>query len=225
MDERLGRFKYCDPRLYPYLDKVFARLPEGHREEILNNTGFQIISDLTLPDICGHCFHFDEPLEFLVYLNPKIVMQPDHRLECGIAMELAEYVVKKEQGGGDERRIQELLVGWGFESEINAVCFCNAVAGSKAFKTGYEWARRQSEGYLMLHFGIYFDEWNQKGLVRMSKDRLEKLRSQISRNPLLPTAAMKEDKELPEGVSVDEVLIEGIMVAMKEMKLQGPAKK
>ena len=224
MDERLGRFQFCDPWLYPYLDRVFLRLPENMREEILNNEGFQIISNATLSDICGHCFHFDQPLEFLVYLNPELFLQPDHRLECSIAMELANYVSIKEKWNGDAQRIQDLLISWGFENEVNAVCFCSAVAGSNAFKSGYEWARKQSEDYLMLHFGIHYDEWNRKGLVRMSEERLEKLRNQVPMQRLLPTAVKKIEKGLPEGISADEVLIEGIMAAVKEMELQGKAR-
>ena len=220
MEERLSRFKFCDSWLHPYLDRVFSRLPENLREEILNNKSFQIISNATLPDICGHCFHFDQPLKFLVYLNPALVLQPDHRLECSIAMELANYVAIKEQWNGDPQQIQELLISWGFEDEVNAICFCSAVAGSKTFKYGYDWARKQNEDYLMLHFGIHYDEWNRKGLVRMSKDRLEKLSTQIPMERLIPTTAIKDEKSLPEGISVAEVLIEGIMSAVKESKLK-----
>ena len=224
MDERLSRFQFCDAWLYPYLDKVFLRLPENLREEILKNEGFQILSNETLPDICGHCFQFDHPLTFLVYLNPALALQPDHRLECGIAMELANYVAIKEQLDGNPQRIQELLIDWGFENEVNAVSFCRAVAGSKAFKDGYEWARKQNEDYLMLHFGIYYDEWNRKGLVRMPEDRLKKLRTQVSEQRLLPTKAVKDEKSLPEGISETEVLIEGIMSAVKEIKSKGNPK-
>jgi hypothetical protein len=72
-------------------------------------------------------------LKFLIYLNPALVLQPDHRLECSIAMELANYVAIKKQWNGDPQQIQELLISWGFENEVNAVCFCSAVAGTKAF--------------------------------------------------------------------------------------------
>ncbi len=221
MDERLSRFTFCDTWLYPYLNKVFSRLPENLREELLNNEGFQIMSNATFPDVCGHCFHFDQPLKFLVYINPALVLQPDHRLECSIAMELANYVAIKEQWNGDSKRIQELLISWGFENEVNAVCFCSAVVGSKAFRNGYEWAHKQNEDYLMRHFGIYYDEWNRKGLVRMSKDRLEKLRTQVPMQRLLPKIAIMDEKNLPEGTSAAEVFIEGIMAAVKEIKLRG----
>ena len=72
-------------------------------------------------------------------------------------------------------RIQKLLIQWGFENEVNAACFCNAVAGSKVFKSGYEWARKQSEDYLMLHYGIYYDEWNSIGLKRIPDAQMEKV--------------------------------------------------
>jgi hypothetical protein len=220
MDERLNRFQFCDGWLYPYLDRVLARLPENLREDMLNNKGFQIISDAAFPDICGQCLHFEQPVEYLIYLNPALVKQADVRLDCAIAMEIANYVAIKEGTGDDKRRIEALLMNWGFEKEVNSASFCNAIAQSKAFKSGYEWARKQSPDYLMLHFGIYYDEWNQKGLPRMSKDRIELLRDQFDTKRKLPTVATNEEKSLPDGISFDEVLIEGIMAAVKEMKLQ-----
>ena len=61
MDERLNRFKFCDLWLYPYLDRVFSRLPENLREEILNNKDFQIVSYATFSDICGYT-HYTETM-------------------------------------------------------------------------------------------------------------------------------------------------------------------
>jgi len=113
------------------------------------------------------------------------------------------------------------LVSWGFERAYNAVCFCDAIAGSTVFRSGYEWAKRQTEDYLMLHFGLYFDDWNEKGFARISDDRIEALLGQISISRLLPGTATGEEKGVPEGISVDEVLIEGIMAGLKEIKLQG----
>ena len=100
------------------------------------------------------------------------------------------------------------------------MCFCDAIAGSKAFKSGYEWARNQSEDYIMLHFGLYFDEWNEKGLSWMPDDQLEELRTKASPSRLLPGAARREEKDLPEGVSAEEVFIEGVLSAIKEIKLK-----
>jgi hypothetical protein len=202
------------------LDTVFSRLPDNLRDEILEDEEFDILADKELPDICGRCFCFDRPVEKLVYLNPKALMQPDHRLLCSIAWEIADYVTRKEGEAGDERRIEELLVDWGFQREVESVCFCDAVAGSFAFKSGHEWARGQSEEYLMLHFGLFFDEWNERGLASLSTERVESFRSRFSPSKLLPDSARRLEKEIPEGFSVDEVFMEGIMAAVKETKLQ-----
>jgi hypothetical protein len=223
MDERVSRFKHCEPQFHPYLDRVFSRIPADLRDEILDDEGFDIVADKELPEICGRCFCFDHPVEKLVYLNPKALMQPDHRLLCSIAWEIADYVAGKEGKAGDEHRVEELLVGWGFEREIDSVCFCDAVAGSTAFKSGYEWAKGQSEEYLMLHFGLYFDEWNEKGLARMSGERVESLRRRFSASKLLPDSARRTEKEVPEGFSIDDVFMEGIMAAVKEIKSQEQA--
>lgn len=220
MDERIRRFKHCDPRFHPYLDTVFSRLPDDLRDEILEDEGFDILADKELPDICGRCFCFDRPVEKLVYLNPKALMQPDHRLLCSVALEIADYVARKEGVTGDERRIEELLVRWGFEREVKSVRFCDAVAGSTAFKSGHEWARGQSEEYLMLHFGLYFDEWNERGLASMSSEKVESFRSKFSPSKLLPDSARRIETEVPEGFSADDVFMEGIMVAVKEIKSQ-----
>lgn len=73
----------------------------------------------------------------------------------------------------------------------------------------------------MLNFGVYYDEWNRKGLGRIPKDRMEKLRTHVASKHLLPNVSTQEEKSLPEGISINEALIEGIMMAVKEMKLQG----
>jgi len=55
----------------------------------------------------------------------------------------------------------------------------------------------------------------------MPEDRVAMLRSRVSQSKLLPGAEGREEKDLPEGISADEVLIEGIMAAIKELQLQG----
>ena len=75
----------------------------------------------------------------------------------------------------------------------------------------------------MLHFGLYFDEWNERGLAGMSEDRVESFGSKFSPSKLLPGSARRLEKEVPEGFSVDEVFMEGIMAAVKEIKSQEEA--
>ena len=42
MDKRIARFKHCDSRFYPYLEKVLGKLPGEVKEEVLNNQALQI---------------------------------------------------------------------------------------------------------------------------------------------------------------------------------------
>jgi hypothetical protein len=228
MDERITRFKYCDSGLHPYLDKVLARLPEEVREDVLNNKGLQVLADAELHEVCGRRFDFDHPVEKIVYLNMRALSQPDHRLLYNIADEIADYVLSKEVKATDyDQKKEGLLIKWGFEKEVNAVRYCEAVAKSAGFKAGYEWAKRQNKDYLLLHFGLYYDEWNEKGLARMSKERIEMLRTEAAPRKILPglpprkeeVAEPKKD-EVMEGFSLDETVIEGVMAAVKEIKLQ-----
>ncbi len=221
MDERLARFKNCDERFHRYLDKVLARLPEDIRESILSNEGFQILADSELPNVCGRCLSFDHPVEYLVYLNPKSLMQPDNRLSCSIAWELAEYVLQREGKATDDAAVVELLNKWGFEQDLDAVRYCDAVSKSPAFKSGYEWARKQSKDYLLLHFDLFFDEWNEKGLRMMPQERIETLRDKTVHSKVLPGGeARGSQQQAVEGISHEEAAIEGIMAALKEAKLQ-----
>jgi len=220
VDARIERFKNCDARFHVYLEKVFARLPQDVGESILNNEAFQILADAELPDVCGRLLSFDQPVEHLVYLNPKTLIQPDKRLLCSIAWELAEYVLKKEGKGSVQEDVERLLVTWGFEQEVDSVRYCDAVSKSHAFKSGYEWARKQHKDYLMLHFGLHFDEWNEKGLRKMSKERLEAIRAKTAHNKVLPGAQTEAPRaQSVAGISEEEAAIEGILVAVKEAKM------
>lgn len=222
MDARIERFKNCDARFHVYLEKVFSRLPQDVGESILNNEAFQILADAELPNVCGCLLSFDQPVEHLVYLNPKTLIQPDNRLLCSIAWELAEYVLNKEGKESNEKEVEQLLVKWGFEQEVDSVRYCDAVSRSHAFKAGYEWARKQNKDYLMLHFGLHFDEWNEKGLRKMSKERLEAIRAQTAHNKVLPGAqSAGPQTQSVAGIPDEEAAIEGIMVAVKEAKMTG----
>jgi len=113
-----------------------------------------------------------------VYLNSRILTEPDHQIIHTIASEIARYVLKKEGTRSRENKIDELLIEWGFGKEVEAVYFNQAISESQGYKMGYTWAKRQSRDYLMQHFGLYFDEWNESGLGRMSSrgDRIDSTR-------------------------------------------------
>jgi hypothetical protein len=79
--------------------------------------------------------------------------------------------------------------------------------------------------YLMQHFGLYFDEWNEKGLRRMSREQLEEVKSKAGTRVLLEdrieTGGGGEVGETEvTALPRDEAIIAGIMAAVKEIKLQ-----
>jgi hypothetical protein len=73
----------------------------------------------------------------------------------------------------------------------------------------------------MAHFGLDFDEWNKKGLRKMSKERQEMFRARAAPSKIisgLRDAAPRKQKT--EGISEEAAAIEGIMMALKEIKPQ-----
>jgi hypothetical protein len=225
MDKRMTRFKHCDPRFLPYLEKVLDRLPESIRENILNSTVLQVVAGEDLHRSCALRVDFDEPVKSLLCFNPKVLFEPEHQIFHTIAQEFALYVIGEVGSVRAEQKAEELLLEWGFEMEVEAVRHCTAVSESEGYQIGYEWARKQSMDYLMQHFGLYFDEWNQKGLRRMSREQLEEVKLKAGTRALLKdrieTRGAGETGE-PEVTALprDEAIIAGIMAAVKEIKLQ-----
>ena len=187
MDKRINRFKICDFRFYPYLSRVFARLPEEVREKVLNDTSFQILADEDMLNACVLRYNFGNPVKTLVYLSSKILTEPGNQLIYTIAYEVAKYDLRIEETETQfsEEAIEDLLVHWGFETEIEAVRYDKAITESVGYKTGYEWAKKQSKDYLMQHFGLYFDEWNERGLGRMPSNVLNKLNQAAETDSIL----------------------------------------
>ncbi|MBW1715570.1 MAG: hypothetical protein JRJ77_07030 [Deltaproteobacteria bacterium] len=228
MDKRLARFKDCDSCFYPYLEKVLERLPGEAKENLLNNTDLQIIADENLLDMCVLRYEFDYPVKNLVYLNMKVLMEPEHQLVYTLAHELAHYVSGEGETEQAERKVEDLLNAWGFEKEIEAVRYDRAIAGSQAYQTGYAWAKKQSEDYLVQHFGLYFDQWNEKGLKTMSREQFDKLQSQAGATAILGDMARAKKQDYGESkedtiastLPRDEAIIAGIMAAVKEVKFQ-----
>lgn len=52
MDKRIDRFKLCDLRFLPHLNRVIERLPENVQEDLLNDKSFQILTDDDALDAC-----------------------------------------------------------------------------------------------------------------------------------------------------------------------------
>ena len=229
MDKRINRFKICDFRFYPYLAGVFERLPEEVREKILNDTSFQILADEDMLKACVLRYDFANPIKSMVYLSSKTLTEPGHQIIYTIAYEIAKYVlsVEKTETQLSEKDMEDLLVHWGFETEMEAVRYDKAIMESEGFKTGYEWANKQSKDYLMQHFGLYFDEWNERGLGRMPSNVLDKLTQRAGTEVIFDNVVLlkrekgtKPSKDKISGkLSLRKAMLTGIMVAVKELEL------
>jgi hypothetical protein len=230
MDKRINRFKICDFRFYPYLTRVFERLPAEVREKILNDTSFQILADEEILNACVLRYDFGNPVKALVYLSSKILTEPGHKLIYTIAHEIAKYVLSRVETEVKfcEQDIEDLLVRWGLEKEIEAVRYDKAITKSEGYKTGYEWAKKQSKDYLLQHFGLYFDEWNERGLGRMPSNVLDKLTQRAGIDAIFDNVVLlKEEKGIKpskdrtlETPSLRKAMLAGIMVAVKEFELK-----
>jgi len=219
MDQGLRRFTHCDPRFHPYIERVLARLPEEVAERLLNDSGFQILAGDELIEECVLRYEFETPVRRLTYFNTKMLTEPEHWLIYAIAHEVARHVIGECNAEAVEKRVEELLVEWGFEEELEAFRDDTVIADSEGYKIGYEWARRQSRDYVLRHFGLYFHEWDEKGLRRMSKERLHLLQSQAA-TAVAEGGGSAEREVTGSALPRNEAIIAGIMAAVKEIKFQ-----
>jgi hypothetical protein len=230
MDKRINRFKLCDLRFYPYLARVIVRLPEDVREMVLNDRSFQIITDDEVIDELVLRYEFGVPVRTLVYLNTKILKEPDHQIMHTIAFEIAHYFFKK-QGVHAlilERKLDSLLIEWGFGKEVEAVRYDQVVSQSEGYKIGYDWAKNQSLDYLRQHFGLYFDRWNDQGLGSLSSQEFNMLNRKCETDPVLKDILPSKKSgfldsdigEIPDQLSTRKTMLAGILTAVKEANLE-----
>jgi hypothetical protein len=227
MDQRIARFKFCDSRFFPYLEKVMNRLPDKVKEDALNNKALQILADKNALDMCVRRYAFDPPAETLIYLNPKILIEPEHIIICMIACEIGYTILCQSEPDPSGKAVEDLLIHWGFEKEVKAMRYDRTIAQSKGYQAGYRWARRQNEDYLMQHFSLYFDEWNEKGLGSLSREELETLYHQVETGSILDDATRASELDFDEfekdnvqkNFSVRQAFLTGILTAVKELRL------
>ena len=227
MDQRYARFKFCDSRLFPYIEKVMHRLPHKVKEDILNAQALQILADENSLDACVRRYAFDPAAETLIYLNPKILFEPERVIICILAHEIAHTILAKSAPDPAEKAIEDLLIDWGFEKELEAMRYDRTIARSEGYRAGYGWARRQSKDYLMQHFSLYFDEWNEKGLGSLSREQLETLQQQAEIGSILDGVGrinaldfVESDKNNAQRrFSVRQAFLTGILTAVKELRL------
>lgn len=135
---------------------------------------FQILTDDEILDTLVLRYEFSAPIRTLVYLNTKTLMEPDHQIIHTIAAEIAHYILKQKKTQFSEENVDDLLIKWGFGQEIDAARCDQEISQSEGFKIGYDWAKKQNHDYLMQHFGLYFDQWNDKGLGAVSDKEFDR---------------------------------------------------
>jgi len=224
MSQRIERFKLCDLRFHPYLKCVIERLPEEVREIVLNDKSFQILTDDEIFEACVLRYEFGTPVRNLVYLNTKILREPDHRIIHTIAFEIANYFVKIQGTHVWERKLGNLLIEWGFGKEVEAVRYDDAVSKSESYKIGYDWAIKQDLDYLRQHFGLYFDQWNDDGMESLSGNDLNMLNRKLETDPILEDIEPLKKSEcvgtvsgvISKSLSTRKSMLAGILTAVKE---------
>ena len=227
MSQRIQRFKLCDLRFHPYLKRVIERLPEEVREIVLNDMSFQILTDDEIFEASVLRYEFGAPVRHLVYLNTKILREPDHQIIHTIAFEIAHFILKKQGTRVQERKLGSLLMDWGFGKEVEAVKYDEEMSQSEGYKIGYEWAKKQDLDYLQQHFGLYFDQWNDEGMGSLSSDNLNRLNRKLETDPILkdigplkkPEFAGSESDVISKSLSTRKSLLAGILTAVKESGL------
>jgi len=227
MSQRIQRFKICDLRFHPYIKRVMERLPEEVREIVLNDMSFQILTDDEIFEACVLRYEFGTPIRHLVYLNTKILREPDHQIIHTIAFEIAHYILKKQGTQVSERKLDNLLIEWGFGKEVEAVRYDEGISKSDGFKVGYDWAQNQNLDYLNQHFGLYFDQWNDDGMGSLSSDELNTLNRKLETNPIFEAIGpLKESRSagtesggVSKSFSTRKSMLAGILTAVKESSL------
>jgi len=199
MDKRINRFKLCDLHFHPYLTRVIERLPEEVREDVLNDKSFQILTDDDAIDACVLRYRFSDPVKTLVYLNTKVLKEPEHQLIHTIASEIAYYVLNKRKNGLRSKDIDELLLQWGFEKEVEAV-----------------------------RLDRYYDQWNDEGLGSLSSKEFNMHNREVESNPILGDVlplnkrgfVESDNGKIPDSLSNRKAVLAGILTAVKEANIQ-----
>jgi hypothetical protein len=224
MDERINRFKLCDLNFHPYLSGVLERLPEDVRNEVLDDTSFQILTDDDALNSCVLRYRFSEPVKTLVYLNTNLLKGARHQLIYTIAAEIAHYTLSKRQAARDAAAIEALLRQWGFENEVAAARSDHRLCESRGYRIGYDWARKQDRNYLMQHFGIYYDAWNREQLDPLPGKPSKSVVHRIEPGPILDNIIRLKQSDAADSCrdkffetpSLKQEMLAGILAAMRE---------
>ncbi len=227
METLKARFRYLDPRFFPYLERVLNRVPPGIREDILKREDFQLIADDGFLDQCVLRQTFEHPVHAFCYINTKILREPDHRILLAVASQIAFYCCSRAMPEPECQDAEQVLKEWGFEEELDAVRRDEIIAQSEGYQVGYRWAKGQNKDYLVQHFGLYFDQWNTRGWGPGSEELEKEIERRNATSSLLEeltegrtyAAAAAKGRTATGSASPPRAVLAGIMSALKEIKL------
>lgn len=211
MEKLAARFEYCDRRFYPYIQKVFSRLPGEIASGLFGNTSFQIVASDDFHDACVLSRKFRFPTLNLVYLNTKILMESEPMILLAIASQVAFYVAEKDGKDVSSREAEDLLKHWGFTEELDAVRHDQTVAQTESYRRGYNWARHQDKDYLLTHFGLYREAWGTGGWRKLVRENCAEASD-------LPEDALPVLEEIMKAASVSRETKRGTETGAAEPK-------
>jgi hypothetical protein len=121
-----------------------------------------------------------------------------------------------------------LLIKWGFGKEVKAVRYDLVISESEDYRIGYDWAKKQNADYLIQHFGLYFDQWNDRGLGRLSSNEFDSYNRKVEIDPIrediLPLKKLEliesDNGKISESLSKRMAMLAGILTAVKEADFQ-----
>ena len=225
MDERLRRFKDCDHRLYPYIDKVLKRLPEEVKEQVLSDSSFQFVS--MYENISRFCL-FNTSTRSMAILKEKILMLPEYECLFTIAYKIAQYYTEKGEITSWREKLEEQLVTWGFEKERELVKYHRSLYESIEFDIGYLWAKEKEDKFMWVVYGdclAHLTAWDYGTLSEGQWDTLFKSlkpKEVMYKIGWIPKI-IQPDKTDPQGGMSDTLakraVVYGIMSRLKEIKL------
>jgi hypothetical protein len=226
MDERLRRFTACDHRLYHYIEKVLGRLPDEVKEKVLNDPSFQFIS--MYEKISRFC-SFDTTIKNLAILKERILVLPEYECILAIAYKIAQYYIEKGELGSWRRKIENELVGWGFELEMELAKYHRGLYESIEFDVGYLWAKEKEDKFMWVVYRdcvellTYWDEGT------LSDDQWDTLFKELKPKevmytmgwaPKISQADKGESSKRMDKRLIQMAIVYGIMSRLKEIKLK-----
>lgn len=226
MDDRLKRFSACDHRLYPYIDKVLGRLPEHVKEQILNDASFEFIS--MYEKISRFCL-FDASIKKLAILKERILTLPEYECIFTIAYKIAQYCIEQEKPDATRKEVENRLISWDFEKEMELVKYHRGLYESIEFDVGYLWAKDKEEKFMWVVYDECFEllpHWEEGTL---SEAEWHTLFEHFKPKEVMYTMGwmpkMSQTDKPDSGRKMDEKLtkmaiVYGIMSRMKEIKFR-----